>query len=56
MFTPESLERGKEYAGATIKTGSGQDLQFVRLVAFDSTVIGQLEELAEGDAVAVKGE
>ena len=52
----KSSKGGKEYAAATIKTGSGQDLQFVHLAVFSSTVIEQLEALAEGDAVAVKGE
>jgi hypothetical protein len=47
---------GKEYAGATIKTGSGQEWQSVSLVAFSSGVIEQLERLKEGDPVAVKGE
>jgi hypothetical protein len=47
---------GKEYAGATIRTGARPTSQFVRLVAFSSIVTGQLEELAEGDALAVKGE
>jgi hypothetical protein len=44
---------GKEYIVATIRTGAGPNSQFVRLVAFSSIVIEQLEELAEGDALVV---
>jgi hypothetical protein len=46
----------KNTPGPTIRTGAGPNSQFVRLIAYSSIVIGQLEELAEGDALAVKGE
>jgi hypothetical protein len=47
---------GKQYAFATIRSGSGDAARWWRVFAFGETAIEAISELGDGDPIAVAGE
>jgi len=46
---------GKTFAKATIKSGSGDETIFVRVIAFDGPQLDALRNLRSGDSITVQG-
>jgi single-stranded DNA-binding protein len=46
---------GKTFAKATIKSGSGDDTIFVRVIVFDGPQLDTLRNLQSGDSISVQG-
>jgi single-stranded DNA-binding protein len=48
-------KNGRQFSSATIRVRDGDELLFVRVVAFSESVQTELMRLTDGDAVAVQG-
>lgn len=46
---------GKTFGKATIKSGSGDDTIFVRVIVFDGPQLAALRNLQSGDSISVQG-